>query len=119
MHRGQWTYHGVQRHIENLNDPLLAKASWSSRLCHCAPRILTSPKVDCSARVQDWGDLVDFVHFGEVGSHMVDNCQYYILVCPQNIVGSTILTNLNEMVSTTNLRLSCLSAYSSSWCMAF
>lgn len=46
----------------------------------------------------DWGDIEDFVHFGEVGAHMVDECRHYVLLAPQNLVGTTIMTNLHEMV---------------------
>lgn len=46
----------------------------------------------------DWGDAEEFVKFGEIRGSEVDECAYYILVCPQNMVGSTILTDLSEMV---------------------
>ena len=46
----------------------------------------------------DWADMVDFVHFGNVGSDQVDDCRFYVLIAPQNIVGSTIMTNLLDMV---------------------
>lgn len=47
----------------------------------------------------DWGDVVDFVSFGEVGRDQIDDHDYYILISPQNVVGNTIMTNLSEMVS--------------------
>ena len=47
----------------------------------------------------DWGDIVDFVSFGQVGADQIDaGVDHYILICPQNVVGSTIMTNLLEMV---------------------
>ena len=46
----------------------------------------------------DWGDIGEFVTFGEVGHDQIDDASYYILVAPQNAVGNTILTNLGEMV---------------------
>jgi hypothetical protein len=46
----------------------------------------------------DWGDLVDFVGFGNVGADQIDDAQFYLLVAPQNVVGSTIMTKLLEMV---------------------
>ena len=46
----------------------------------------------------DWGDIGDFVSFGEVGRDQIDDASYYILIAPQNVVGSTILTNLGDMV---------------------
>ena len=48
--------------------------------------------------MMDWGDIGQFVSFGEVGSNQIDNADYYILAAPQNVVGNTILTNLGEMV---------------------
>ena len=48
--------------------------------------------------MMDWGDIGDFVSFGEVGRDQIDDASYYILVAPQNVVGSTILTNLGDMV---------------------
>ena len=47
----------------------------------------------------DWGDSEDFVHFGQVGADQVDDCRYYVLIAPQNMVGTTIMTNLGDMVS--------------------
>ena len=35
---------------------------------------------------------------GQVGADQVDECQHYVLVAPQNVVGSTISTKLQEMV---------------------
>ena len=35
---------------------------------------------------------------GQVGADQVDECQHYVLVAPQNVVGSTIATKLQEMV---------------------
>ena len=54
----------------------------------------------------DWGDLVDFVSFGNIGEDQIDDSQFYILVAPQNVVGSTIVTKLTEMVPTALVRLS-------------
>lgn len=48
--------------------------------------------------MMDWGDIGQFVTFGEVGRDQIDDAAYYILVSPQNVVGNTILTNLGEMV---------------------
>lgn len=46
----------------------------------------------------DWGDAEEFVGFGNVGANQIDDSQYYILIAPQNVVGTTIMTNLQEMV---------------------
>ncbi len=46
----------------------------------------------------DWGDAEDFVHFGAVSGQHIDDCDYYILLCPQNVVGNTIMTGLLDMV---------------------
>ena len=46
----------------------------------------------------DWGDAQDFVRFGAVGGQHVDDCDYYILIAPQNVVGNTIMTGLLDMV---------------------
>lgn len=47
----------------------------------------------------EWGNAAEFVRFGEVGADQIeDDCNYYILVCPQNVVGSTIITKMKEMV---------------------
>lgn len=46
----------------------------------------------------DWGDATDFVRFGAVGSAHVDECEFYILIAPQNVVGNTIMTDLQSMV---------------------
>ena len=48
--------------------------------------------------MMDWGDIGQFVSFGEVGRDQIDGASYYILIAPQNVVGSTILTNLGDMV---------------------
>lgn len=48
--------------------------------------------------MMDWGDIGEFVSFGEVGRDQIDKASYYILVAPQNVVGTTILTNLGDMV---------------------
>ncbi|BDA45931.1 probable adenylate kinase 5, chloroplastic [Coccomyxa sp. Obi] len=45
----------------------------------------------------DWGDVFDFVSFGNVGSDHLDDSSYYVIVAPQNVVGSTIMTKLLEM----------------------
>ena len=49
----------------------------------------------------DWGDATDSVRFGAVGAGHVDECEYYILISPQNVIGSTIMTNLQTMVRST------------------
>ena len=54
--------------------------------------------------MMDWGDIGEFVSFGEVGRDQIDKASYYILVAPQNVVGTTILTNLGDMVSAGNQR---------------
>ncbi|KAK9806973.1 hypothetical protein WJX72_009126 [[Myrmecia] bisecta] len=46
----------------------------------------------------DWGSVGEFVSFGQVGADQVDEAAFYVLICPQNVVGNTILTNLGEMV---------------------
>lgn len=46
----------------------------------------------------DWGDIFDFVRFGNVGADQIDDCAYYLIIAPQNVVGSTIMTKLLEMV---------------------
>lgn len=46
----------------------------------------------------DWGEATDFVRFGAVGAAHVDECEYYILIAPQNVVGNTIMTDLGSMV---------------------
>lgn len=57
--------------------------------------------------VMDWGEVQPFVQFGEVGEDQVnEECAFYILVAPQNIVGSSILTSLSAMVSLPSLTLS-------------
>lgn len=38
------------------------------------------------------------VPVSQVGADQVDECQHYVLVAPQNVVGSTISTKLQEMV---------------------
>ena len=48
--------------------------------------------------MMDWGDIGEFVTFGQVGHDQIDDASYYILIAPQNVVGNTILTNLGEMV---------------------
>ena len=55
----------------------------------------------CSGRIMtqmDWGEAQDFVRFGAVGGDHVDDCDYYILIAPQNVVGNTIMTGLGDMV---------------------
>lgn len=52
--------------------------------------------------MMDWGDIGEFVSFGEVGRDQIDDAAYYILIAPQNVVGSTILTNLGDMVCSLN-----------------
>ncbi|KAK9861434.1 hypothetical protein WJX84_008393 [Apatococcus fuscideae] len=46
----------------------------------------------------EWGDAEDFVSFGQVSADQIDDSEYYILIAPQNVVGNTIMTNLQEMV---------------------
>lgn len=46
----------------------------------------------------DWGEASDFVTIGAVGKAEVDDSDYYILVAPQNVVGNTIITSLEEHV---------------------
>ena len=48
----------------------------------------------------DWGDALDFVTFGHVDPDQLDDSEFYILVAPQNVVGSPIILNLIKMVST-------------------
>lgn len=68
----------------------------------------------------DWGDLVDFVSFGNIGADQIEqDCQFYVLVAPQNVVGGgAIISKLIEMVhnphfhararSTVSLSISCM-----------
>ena len=46
----------------------------------------------------DWGEALDFVSFGHVNPDQLDDSDYYILVAPQNVVGSPIILNLIKMV---------------------
>jgi hypothetical protein len=47
----------------------------------------------------DWGDASQAVDFGEVGAkHTEGDAHVFVLVCPQNVVGNTIMTDLGEMV---------------------
>ena len=46
----------------------------------------------------DWGDALDFVSFGHVNPDQLDDADVYILVAPQNVVGSPIILNLIKMV---------------------
>lgn len=46
----------------------------------------------------DWGEVADFVTFGNVNASTIDDASYYVLVTPQNVVGNTIMTPLLEMV---------------------
>ena len=67
--------------------------------------------------MMDWGDIGDFVSFGEVGRDQIDDASYYILIAPQNVVGSTILTNLGDMVHSLHsvnifIRLQCATCIS-------
>ena len=48
----------------------------------------------------DWGDALDFVSFGHVNPDQLDDADFYILVAPQNVVGSPIILNLIKMVRT-------------------
>ena len=53
--------------------------------------------------VMDWGGFEDFVRFGEVReSEVDDDCSYYLIIAPQNVVGSCILDYLKEMVQLPN-----------------
>ncbi len=54
----------------------------------------------------DWGEVFEFVSFGNVGSDHLDDSAYYVIVAPQNVVGSTIMTKLLEMV---RIFISCVS----------
>ncbi|EIE24349.1 hypothetical protein COCSUDRAFT_65858 [Coccomyxa subellipsoidea C-169] len=47
----------------------------------------------------DWGEVFEFVSFGNVGSDHLDDSAYYVIVAPQNVVGSTIMTKLLEMAT--------------------
>ena len=47
----------------------------------------------------DWGDALEFVSFGHVNPDQLDDADFYILVAPQNVVGSPIILNLIKMVS--------------------
>lgn len=58
--------------------------------------------------MMDWGDIGELVSFGEVGRDQIDKASYYILVAPQNVVGTTILTNLGDMVSAGNQQQPCV-----------
>lgn len=46
----------------------------------------------------DWDEASDFVTIGAVGKEEVDDSDYYIMIAPQNVVGNTIITNLEEHV---------------------
>jgi len=46
----------------------------------------------------DWGEVADFVTFGNIKASTIDDATYYILVTPQNVVGNTIMDPLIEMV---------------------
>ena len=46
----------------------------------------------------DWGDIVDFVSFGEIKAEDVDQADVYLFLCPQNIVAGNVMGNLEEMV---------------------
>ena len=46
----------------------------------------------------DWGEALDFVSFGHVNPDQLDDSDFYILVAPQNVVGSPIILNLIKMV---------------------
>ena len=46
----------------------------------------------------DWGNALDFVSFGHVNPDQLDDADFYILVAPQNVVGSPIILNLIKMV---------------------
>lgn len=54
----------------------------------------------------DWGDVFEFVSFGNVGSDHLDDSTHYVIVAPQNVVGSTIMTKLLEMVQPSSILLS-------------
>ncbi len=59
----------------------------------------------------DWGDVFEFVSFGNVGSDHLDESAYYVIVAPQNVVGSTIMTKLLEMVRSCFWALDCTLAH--------
>lgn len=53
----------------------------------------------------DWGEVADFVTFGNIKASTIDDATYYILVTPQNVVGNTIMDPLIEMVTPLALAL--------------
>ena len=40
----------------------------------------------------------DSLSAAQVGPDQVDNSAYYLLICPQNVVGNTIMDHLHGMV---------------------
>jgi hypothetical protein len=51
-------------------------------------------------QMMDWGDAAEFISFGAISKEDADcDADVLILVAPQNIVGNTIMTHLEEMVS--------------------
>ena len=40
--------------------------------------------------------------WAQVGADQIDDCDYYLLIRPQNIAGNTIMTHLHEMVCCTS-----------------
>lgn len=46
----------------------------------------------------DWSDVSEFVSFGAVGKeHIEEGVDYYIILSPQNVVGTSIIPILTEM----------------------
>lgn len=46
----------------------------------------------------DWGDAGAFVGFGEVGADQITaDCDFYILIAPQNVVGAEFAVYLCHM----------------------
>jgi adenylate kinase len=60
---------------------------------------LTVTGVSKIMKMMDWGDAAEFISFGAISKEDADcDADVFILVAPQNIVGNTIMTNLEEMV---------------------
>ena len=62
----------------------------------------------------DWGGAFEFVSFGHVNPDQLDDSDFYILVAPQNVVGSPIIHNLIKMVShgsNSSYRMRCVKGY--------
>jgi len=50
------------------------------------------------SETMDWGGVAELVSFGEVRSSEVDECAFYVLLCPQNQIGGSIMADLADMV---------------------